>query len=84
MKDFPAKWKDIHVEGAKIKDGPYGKYNSLAGFWRNQEMTDYADALIAIQINDSSGTKDIIDKARKREIPIFIYPQKNPEESYSF
>lgn len=59
---FPAKWKDISVPGAVIKRGKYGLYNALAGHFRNQQMADYADALIAIWDGESTGTKDMISR----------------------
>jgi hypothetical protein len=43
---FPAQW-DVHGRAA----GPI----------RNKEMATYADALIAISINDSAGTASMID-----------------------
>jgi len=47
-KRFPAKWSDLTVPGAVIKDGAYGKYNAIAGHTRNQQMADYAEALVEI------------------------------------
>lgn len=44
-----------------------------AGFIRNQEMADYADALIAIWDGVSRGTKDMIDRATKKGLKIYIY-----------
>lgn len=74
---FPAKWKEIHVQGAIIKEGPYGKYNSLAGHWRNEEMAKYAEALIAVQLEDTSGTQNMINQAKKYNLKIFVYPEKS-------
>jgi len=44
-----------------------------AGFQRNSEMAEYADALIAVWDGKSNGTKDMIQKARKAKLKIFIY-----------
>lgn len=57
IKPFPADWK---------------KYGKPAGPIRNQQMADYADALIAIWHNNSSGTKDMIDKAKAKGLQVFI------------
>lgn len=43
-----------------------------AGPVRNSEMAAYADALIAVQLNGSSGTQDMIDKARKAGLELYI------------
>jgi ABC-type sugar transport system substrate-binding protein len=38
-------------------------------------MADAAEALIALQPNgDSNGTQDMIERAKKRGIPVFVYP----------
>lgn len=57
IKFFPADWK-THFKAA----GPI----------RNQEMADYADGLIAIWHNNSSGTKDMINKAKAKGLKVFI------------
>lgn len=58
VQPFPAKWEIL------------GK---SAGPIRNQEMANYADALIAIWDGKSRGTKDMIDKATKKGLKVFIY-----------
>ncbi|WP_049912962.1 SLOG family protein [Halococcus thailandensis] len=49
VKRFPADW-DTHGRAA----GPI----------RNEEMAKYADALVAIHVDESAGTADMIDTAR--------------------
>lgn len=49
VEHFPANW-DIHGRAA----GPI----------RNEEMAEYADALVAIHVNESRGTADMIDTGR--------------------
>jgi len=75
IKQFKADWNDITAPGAVIKVGKFGPYNAKAGFDRNQLMADYAEGLIALQPNgETGGTSDMIDRARKRGIPVFVYP----------
>lgn len=70
---FPADWDDINVPENYIKINKFGKkYNSKAGFMRNQDMADYADALIAVH-NGSPGTRDMISRATKRGLKVFEY-----------
>lgn len=61
-KKFPANWHE------------YGK---KAGYLRNIEMANYADALIAIWDGKSKGTKHMIDIAEKKGLKIYIYKVEN-------
>lgn len=58
LKVFPAKW-EIHGRAA----GPI----------RNQQMAEYADALIAVWDGKSKGTKDMIDRASEQGLAVFVY-----------
>ena len=70
---FPAKWKDFS-KPCKMKNGKYGEYNVLAGFNRNEKMAEYGNVLIAFwDGKEKSGTKDMIERAEKHDIEIFIY-----------
>ena len=40
---------------------------------RNQVMADHADALIAVWDGASKGTADMIDRAKKRGLKVFVY-----------
>ena len=53
----------------------WNKYGKKAGMIRNQEMADYAEALIAIWDGPSKGTLDMIKKAKKNKIltAVFIF-----------
>lgn len=54
---FPAQW---------------GKWGRSAGYRRNVEMAQNADALIAIWDGQSPGTKHMIDVAKARGLRIFV------------
>jgi hypothetical protein len=56
VKRFPANWD---------------KYGKRAGFLRNVDMADYADALIAVW-NGSTGTANMISLAKKRGLKVFV------------
>lgn len=58
VREFPADW---------------AKHGKSAGFIRNQEMVDYADAAIYLWDGKSKGTKDCIDRAKKKGMPIYIH-----------
>ena len=55
---FPANWKS---------------YPRIAGFLRNEDMLSIATHLIAFWVGKSSGTKDMIDIAQEKGIPVWIF-----------
>lgn len=59
VKRFPANWKEL---------------GRGAGFIRNQQMADYADALIAFWDGESKGTRDMIRRAQHRVIDGVLKP----------
>ena len=79
IKEFPADWGDISHPDAIIKINKFGKkYDILAGIRRNHDMGDYADALIACWDGKSTGTKNMIDYAKKKRLKIHIHiPKEN-------
>lgn len=82
---FEAKWKDLTHPEARIKErfNPFSKkkekHDSMAGFRRNKQMAEYADALIAIDLG-TNGTKDMIEQAKKHNLKIYIYEPSQLEE----
>lgn len=57
VKYFPADWNT---------------YKSSAGPMRNEQMGDYADALIAVYENKSKGTTHMIQYATKKGLKIYV------------
>lgn len=55
---FPANW---------------AKYGKRAGRIRNNEMAEFADALIAIWDGSSPGTKHMMNEMKKLDKPVFVY-----------
>lgn len=80
VKQFPVKdaeWKNLTAPGARIVTRTDGsQYNANAAHDRNQRMADYAEALIAIWDGKSPGTRDMISRARKRGLKIYIHKVK--------
>lgn len=62
---FPALWR--RAGGTAVRG---------AGFARNQQMADYADALIAVWDGESRGTADMIRRAKNKGLKVFIYEQR--------
>lgn len=61
VKEFPADWF---------------RYGKAAGPIRNQQMAEYADALIAVWDEQSKGTRDMIERAKRRGLRVAVYPFK--------
>lgn len=57
VKQFQAKWSELGVS---------------AGYVRNAEMAEYADALIAFWDGKSKGTKHMIDLAKKADLQVRV------------
>jgi len=73
IEEFPAKWDDLSHRDAIIKSNRYGKkYNTKAGIRRNQQMAEFAEALIAIWDGKSAGTRNMIFEAKKRGLKVFV------------
>lgn len=61
-REFPAQWR--------TKDG---ELDRGAGYRRNEAMAVYADALVAIWDGESGGTRDMIERAKRHGLRVFVY-----------
>lgn len=74
IQPFPAMWEDLDARPCAIRTRADGsKYNSLAGHNRNEEMAQYADALIAVWDGKSTGTQDMIRRAIAHGLRVFVW-----------
>lgn len=64
---------DIPTKTFPVTQDDYDEYGKRAPLKRNEEMVEYADALIAVWDGESTGTKHIIDFARKKNIKTFVH-----------
>jgi len=61
IEQYPADWKNITRPGAVIRYDKYGRpYDAAAGNFRNKQMSQVADALIAVWDGKSPGTRDMV------------------------
>ena len=51
----------------------WSTYGKRAGYIRNAEMADNAEALLAIWDGESRGTKHMIDIAREKGLEVYVY-----------
>ena len=90
IKVFPAEWNNLSQEGAIIKEreNPWTKkkekYCSNAGLLRNTKIINYSECCIAIPLENSRGTLDDINKAKKKGIPIYVYETPEEEKEYDY
>lgn len=59
------------------------KYNKSAGYIRNVEMAEYADALIAIWDGKSNGTAHMIKIAYSKKLKVYVYNILKQGEDYN-
>lgn len=60
----------------------WDKHGKSAGFIRNGQMGEFADALIAVWDGESRGTKHMIDYAIKRGLKVYIHKDENVQVPY--
>lgn len=65
-----ARERDIPVTRFEADWQRYGRY---AGPKRNQEMADYAQALVAVPVGESRGTRNMIETAIANGLPIYVH-----------
>jgi hypothetical protein len=65
-------WASFHSIPIKRFRPQWNKYGRGAGIVRNGQMARYADALIAIWDGKSPGTKNMIDKATKEGLKVYV------------
>jgi hypothetical protein len=51
----------------------WNRYGLSAGYRRNEQMVDNAEALVALWDGKSRGTRHMIDIARKKGLKVFVY-----------
>lgn len=61
VEHFPAQWRGLD-----------GGFDARAGFRRNQQMAESADALVAVWDCRSKGTLDMIKRAASRKLKIYV------------
>lgn len=75
---YNAKWGDLTVKGAVVKEGKYGKYNALAGLLRNQEMIDKGEPDACVAFDGGTGTADMVKRCKAAGLKMFY--QTKPEK----
>lgn len=58
----------------EVHKADWNKYGRAAGMIRNNEIVNRSDFVIAFWDLKSPGTKDTIEKARQRGVPVHVEP----------
>jgi hypothetical protein len=64
-------WAEYLKIPVKMFPADWDKYGKSAGYRRNEEMANYADALLAIWDGESSGTYHMINIMQNRKKPVY-------------
>ena len=70
---YIADWYDLSKTPCVVKEKGGTKYNSLAGFNRNNLIVKNSDIIFAFHDGQSKGTKDTIAKAEKKGKNLAVY-----------
>lgn len=65
-------WAARHELPCRVMPAAWDNHGKSAGMIRNREMSEYADALIAVWDGNSHGTEHIIDLMHKANKPVFV------------
>jgi hypothetical protein len=68
-----ARLNKIPVKTFPVKKADWDKFGKAAGPIRNRRMAEYGEQLIAIQKGGSGGTQNMVEEAKKRGLPVFLF-----------
>jgi len=66
-------WATLNKIPIKTFPADWNRYGKKAGYLRNTEMAEYADALIAIWDGKSRGTEMMIELSQKRKLKVYVH-----------
>ena len=66
-------WAFRHKVPCSLYPADWRKHGREAGFRRNEEMANSADALIAVWDGDSPGTRHMIATAKRKGLQVYIW-----------
>ena len=69
-------WAKQHHVPVKRFLADWGRLGKSAGPLRNQQMAEYADALIALKLPISKGTQDMITRAKQQKLKVYVVAVK--------
>jgi len=87
IKTFKIDWKNLKRQGAVIKMGKFGEYNSKAGLHRDEDMIDYIKSqdgkILIIEQNSETDSIKKLAKSKGMEPLLFnVHKSENKEVVY--
>lgn len=76
---FPIDWKNVNVEGAVVKEGQYGKYNSQAGMMRIRKIIEKATHIISFWDGVDISTDILTNFAKRGGLKTLVFIIENNE-----
>lgn len=76
------RYADEHGIPCERHPADWGKYGRAAGPIRNHEMAQCANALIAVLMGKSRGTRNMIQQAREAGLPVYVAEVEIDKELY--
>jgi glycerophosphoryl diester phosphodiesterase len=70
-------WANRNRVPVKFFPADWDRFGRSAGYRRNAEMAEYADALVAVWDGESKGTGHMIDLAKRNGLQVMIYNTSN-------
>lgn len=68
-----AEWGEEHNVPVKYFPADWKRHGKVAGMYRNNQMADYADAVIAVWDGKSRGTYHMIQVADLKKLQLFVH-----------
>lgn len=65
--------REVLKQEPKVFPADWDRWGKSAGPIRNTQMAKYADGLLALWHGVGKGTKNMIEQARLRRMPVFVY-----------
>jgi len=75
-------WAKFNEKNLEVYPAEWDKYGKSAGYRRNVDMANAADALIAIWDGVSKGTKHMIDIAKSRKLIVYVMIVQEEKHNY--
>lgn len=87
LQTFKIDWKNLKRSGVVVKEGKFGKYNSKAGFHRDEDMVDFIKSedgkvLIIEQNSETDSIKKMVKAAGIEPLLFNVHKSENKEVVY--